>query len=139
MIKLRAHHLICIPRFKYGGSYNKNIDNRFYQIQDKVKKNPNTTLKIIAKPDYICLSCPHFKNKKCMKRVGIHNRLIKFDKQILKKLRIKTNSTIKAKDAFLLSIEKIKNKQIKKMCKGCEFQDYCLKHGINKSFIKKVK
>jgi len=137
-MRLRGHHLVCIPRYR-GGSYDKKSANRFTLMQKRFRANPNLKVKIIIGTDFGCIACPHYKNKKCIKRKGIHEKLLNFDRQVLKKLKLKRNKIYKAKDVFLLSVKKIQDKEMKKFCKGCEFLNYCLKHGINKSFINDLK
>lgn len=138
MIKLRAHHLLCIPRFK-GGSYDKKSKERFFEIQEKIKKNPNLVFKIIRNVDYGCMACPHMKNKKCMKTPESNKAIKRLDLKVLKELKIKENSIHKARKIFKLSISKIKNRELNKICRNCEYLKYCLKHGFNKSFIKLIK
>lgn len=64
--------------------------------------------------------------------------ILEHDNRVLKKLKIKKNSVMTAKDIFNLSINKINAQEIKSICKGCGFQDDCIKWGFNKSFIRDI-
>lgn len=137
-IKIRAHHLLCIPRFK-GGGYNKNIRERIFEIQKRIKENPNIKIKVVKECDNICDACPFKKDNICKKTPKLNYWILVQDNKVLKKLNIKNNQTFKAKNIFKLSIVKIKNKELKNICKRCNFLDFCLKYGLNKSFVSKIK
>jgi hypothetical protein len=136
MIKLRAHHLLCIPRF-YSGGYDKKFAENMKKICLQIRKNPNTKIKIIVgKSDSLCDKCPHLSNKKCIQSKMIGKWVILQDKKIMKYLKIKPNKTYLARDIFNLSIDKINKKNINKVCKGCIFLKNCIKVNINKNFQK---
>jgi len=138
MIKLRAHHLLCLSRFK-GGGYNKKIREKIRKIQNKIKKNPNVIIHICRSIDDICISCPFINQKRCEKKEDINKDIKLQDQNVLKFLKIKNNQKIKAKDIILLLNKKIKNEELKRICKGCEFLPFCIKYGMNKSLMKKTK
>lgn len=136
MIKLRAHHLLCIPRF-YSGGYDKKFAKNMKKICLEIRKNPAINIKIIiAKPDDLCNKCPHLHNKECFLLPEIQKYVLTEDKKAAKYLKIKGNSIHKAKDIFNLSIDKINPKAIRAICNNCPWLDNCLKVGINKSFQK---
>ena len=138
MIKLRAHHLLCIPRF-YSGGYNKTFADNMKKICFKIRKNSNTKIKvIIGEPDDLCDKCPNLFGKRCVFSPEIEKWVIAQDKKIAKYLNIKNNSIHKAKDAFNLSMKKVNPKTIKIVCHRCPWLDNCLKVGINKSFQKGI-
>jgi len=136
IIKIRAHHLACVPRFYHGG-YNKKFAENMKKIVRYIRKNPDVKIKIlIGKPDALCDECPYKNNKKCIQSQEIGKWVIIQDKRTLKHLKLKENSIHKAKNIFNLSMEKINPKTIKTVCKNCIFLDNCIKVGINKSFQK---
>jgi hypothetical protein len=137
-MRIRAHHLLCIPRFK-GGGYDKKIRKKMFLVQKKIIKNSKLKVRLVKKCDYICLSCPFFNKNKCRKRKNIEYWINIQENKIVKRLKIRYNQNFLAKNIFMLSINEIKNKELKNICRGCEYLKYCLKHGINKSFIKKLK
>lgn len=138
MLKIRAHHLLCIPRFK-GGGHSKEAGRNFRSICKQIKNNPEKQIKIIRECDDICLKCPHFNGKICVKRKGINKDILVHDDRVLKKLNIEKNKNYAAKQIFNLSVKEIDSEQLKYICKGCEFLKCCIKKGINKSFVKNIK
>jgi hypothetical protein len=137
MITLKPHHLLCIPRY-YRGGYNNKYAKNFKRICMGIRKNPDQKIKVTKKCDDICIKCPHQLNYTCKKRENINHWIMIMDNKVLKLLKIKNNSTHKAKDILNLSINKIKKKELKNICKGCEFLQFCIKYNLNKSFIKDI-
>ena len=136
MIKLRAHHLLCIPRF-YRGGYDTKFAKNMKKICIKIRKNPNKKIKVIvAELDDLCNGCPNAYKKKCIQSATIGKWVIKQDKKVLKHLKLKKDSVHKSKDIFNLSIQKVNSQTINSLCGGCIFLKNCLKVGINKSFQK---
>jgi len=135
-IKIRAHHLLCIPRF-YRGGYDEKFANNMKDVVQSIRKNPNQKVKIaIGKNDDLCNSCPYWYKDKCVQSKKIGKWVVSQDKKVAKYLNLKPNSIHKAKDVFNLSMDKVNPKTIKSVCKDCIFLENCIKVGINNSFKK---
>lgn len=138
MIEVRTHHLLCIPRF-YSGGYNKKFADNMKNVCWTIRENPNTKIKLlVAKPDALCKKCPHWGGDKCIQSPEITKMVVAKDKEVIKYLKLKPNSIHKAKDLFNLSMEKVNDKNMRKVCKGCIFLEDCAHVGINKTFKKKL-
>jgi len=136
LIKIRGHHISCIPRFYHGGYDGKFAEN-MQRIVMRLRKNPDMKIKLLAaKPDSFCEKCLHLRRGKCAQSPEIGKWVVSQDRKVLKYLKLKENSVHKAKDVYNLSMEKINPKTIRKVCKGCIFLDNCVKVGINNSFRK---
>jgi len=136
VIKLRAHHLLCIPRF-YGGGYDEKFAKNMKNVVKSIRKDPNQKVRIvIGKNDDLCDSCPHWYKNKCVQSKQISKWVVSQDKKVAKYLNLKPDSIHKAKDVFNLSINKVNNKTIRSVCKSCVFLENCIKVGINNSFKK---
>jgi hypothetical protein len=135
-IKIRAHHLGCIPRF-YRGGYDENFAENMKNICATIRKNPNIKIKIlVGKLDDLCMQCPHKYKDGCIQSEKIGKWVVAQDKKVAKFLKIKPNSIHTAKDIFNLAMDRINEKTIKSVCKDCIFLDNCVKVGINNSFRK---
>lgn len=139
IMKLRAHHLLCIPRFK-GGGYSKEFCRHLRNICQLIRDNPNSKIVVLKDCDIVCVKCPHFdkKNNICIKRPGINKHILIHDQKVLDGLKIKKDSFHKIKDVFNLSVKEIDSRKIRKICKGCEYLGYCIRYGVNKSFLKDI-
>lgn len=60
-IKIRYHHLMCIPRFK-GEGYNEEFCQNLKKIKDNIKNNNYV---LVSGCDDICSCCPYNINGKC--------------------------------------------------------------------------
>ena len=135
-IEIRAHHLLCIPRFYHSG-YDKKFAENMKKICQNIRKNPDTKIKVIvSKLDDLCHECPYKSKGGCIQSKKIGKWVISQDKKVAKYLNLKPNSIHKAKDIFNLAMEKVNPKTIGKVCKNCIFLENCKKVGINNSFKK---
>ena len=135
MIRLRAHHLLCLSS-KYatkGNWYDEKLTKHALNLRKIIIKNSKIKIKILKRCDDICKKCPHRKGKICRKREKINYWILIQDNKVLKKLKIKENSVYESKDIFSLAIKEITNKDLKEICRGCEFLPNCLKYGFNES------
>jgi len=133
-LKIRAHHLQCIPRFYHGG-YNKRFAENMKKICQYIRKNPDTKIKVLSgKFDDICKECPYKQKNKCVQSKEIAKWVVFQDKKIIKFLGLKPNKTYAAKDVFNSSMEKINPRTISKACRDCILLQNCMKIGINNSF-----
>ena len=135
-IRIRAHHLACIPRF-YRGGYDKSFAKNIKNICQIIRKNPETKIKVlVGELDNICMKCPYRSGDTCIQSEKIGKWVITQDKDVAKCLNIKHKSIHTARDIFNLSMKKINERTIKSICKDCIFLDNCIKVGINNSFRK---
>ena len=137
MIKLRPHHLVCIPRF-YRGGYDKKFAKNMKKICLIIRKNPNIKIKIVSRLDDLCEECPHKYKKGCIQSKKMGKWVVNQDRKVVRYLKIKQNSVYTAKEIFNLSMNKIGSKDVEKICHGCIFLKNCAHVGINKSFQKEV-
>ncbi len=136
MIKIRAHHLPCIPRF-YSGGYNKRFAENMKQICLEFRNNPNTKIRIlVGKVDDICMKCPYRHREGCIQSTEISKWVLEQDRKVANYLGIRPNSIHKARDIFNLSMERINQETTESVCSDCIFLKNCIKVGINNSFRK---
>lgn len=57
-IRIRAHHLLCIPGFQ-GYGYSSDFIIHMEKIISFLKSNPNADLQIVDNTDELCSRCPH--------------------------------------------------------------------------------
>ena len=135
-IEIRAHHLLCIPRF-YSGGYDEEFANNMKEICLYIRKHPAVKIKVIvADLDELCKKCPHKYQDRCFQSEKIGKWVVSQDKKVANFLNIKPNSIHEAKEIFNLSLEKVNENTIKSICEGCIFLSNCVKVGINNSFKK---
>ena len=137
MLNIRAHHLLCIPRY-YSGGYDKKMAVNMKRICSQIRKNPNIKIKLLSGNfDSICMKCLYRKGNICIQTPTMQKWVVGHDKKVLNYLKLKKNSVHTAKDIYNLSMNKIKS--VKKFCSTCIFVKNCVKVGINNSFRKEIK
>jgi len=75
MIKLRYHHLMCIPRYK-GNGYSEAFCTNLNRIKKELE---NDNYILVEECDDVCLSCPNNIGGKCSdeEKVGRYDRMVK--------------------------------------------------------------
>lgn len=124
VIKIRAHHLLCMQGFQ-GYGYSKDFTTNMAQVIKNLK-SPNREIEIIAECDAICLPCPHKKDRVCRKNPSSTVELKNIDTYILKKLGFENGSKIKAEDIFPFVKTKLNDSDIKYICGDCQWVEKCL-------------
>lgn len=134
LLKIRAHHLNCIPRF-YRGGYNSDFADNMKSICNRIRKNPDIKIKLlVGELDELCMKCPHRYKKQCVQSKNIGKWVIFQDKKVVKLLRLKKNLICNARKILNIAMNRVNNKKIISVCKGCIFLKNCVKVGINNSF-----
>ncbi len=138
-MKLRAHHLICMTRFRNHSTnsegYTNEFNDNFIKMQDNILENPNQVIQVKRECDDVCNKCPHIKDDVCNKpsKYKISHWVKVMDNKTLRLLKLQPDTSHQASKLLKLTIEKVDNNNLKNICKGCEYLDKCLAYGINKS------
>lgn len=120
-MNIRAHHLLCMRYFK-GEGYSKEFVSNFFKVIDML--NNNAVLEIINYPDIICSPCPHNKDNRCIKKGPESEKKVRQkDDKVIKHLGLKLGQRINSRDAISLVNNRLKN--LKQICKDCEWREYC--------------
>jgi len=135
-LNLRAHHLLCIPRY-YSGGYSKVFAKQHKKICMSIRANPGLKIKIVKKCDDLCGKCPSMKDNVCTMKNDSNKNILQRDSKVLKLLNLKENSVHIAKEIFNLSMNKIPS--VKAVCVKCDpYYKSCTTinngTGINNSF-----
>lgn len=74
-IKIRYHHLMCIPRFM-GKGYSEKFCKNFQYVRQRLKDNDYI---LVNYCDNICMCCPNNIEGKCTneEKVSIYDKLVK--------------------------------------------------------------
>ncbi|MDD3223551.1 MAG: DUF1284 domain-containing protein [Clostridium sp.] len=122
MIKLRAHHFLCMQGFQ-GYGYNEGFTKNMDKIIKYIHKNKSLEVEIIDSCDDICEKCRNNIDGKCKDFVEIGD----MDKNVLEKLQLESEGIYKASHIFKLVNEKIGSvKEAKKICGTCSWHEKCL-------------
>jgi hypothetical protein len=139
MIQLRAHHLLCMSRFHNEGWYSKDFEKNFKSILNKIMANREVKIKILRDCDDVCKKCPHKGKDVCAKpsKYKISHWVRVMDNKVMRLIKIKPNSNHNAGEVLSKAGE-ISNKNLKNICKGCEYLANCLKIGVNKQIKERL-
>ncbi|MCE5214479.1 MAG: DUF1284 domain-containing protein [Methanobacterium sp.] len=125
VIKIRAHHLLCIQGFQ-GYGYSPEFQINLEKVIKFLKNHPNSCLKVVAEADVICESCPNLEGG-CCNRYLHSNSIQSMDIQVLKKLGI-ADGHIEQVGSLFSQVKDALNKveDVKDICGNCSWKDKCL-------------
>jgi len=135
-LKLRAHHLLCIHGFRGLGYTSAFVDTLRRTIQI-IKANENLLIELTNECDILCFACPHKLGNKCVKDgFSCEKKVRELDGEVLSCLGLKPGSTISVKALLPLIQRKIDEKDLERMCGGCEWFDlgYC-REGLTRGLL----
>jgi len=90
MLKIRAHHLLCMRLFS-GKGYNEEFTAYLGQLIKNLENGAIATFTLVQGSDHICAHCPNLiEDKTCL--FG-NEEILQKDRQVLSELRLQMNST----------------------------------------------
>lgn len=118
MLKLRAHHGLCIQFFQ-GKGYNKAFVKNMTKTIHSLKKE--SLVQIIDSCDVLCKCCPHNRNGECE-----HNNIVhSLDLQTLNSANVLPGTICTWKEYTDKILKIITSSKRKDICKGCEWSSIC--------------
>lgn len=122
IIKLRAHHVLCLAFFE-GKGYSDKFTCNMRRVLELLKTNPE--LQIIAGRDIICAECPNLKNGACV----TPDLTREYDNKVLSHCGLTENAVIKWNDFAKLAADNIINaKKREQICGNCQWNEICKSH-----------
>jgi len=124
ILKIRAHHFLCVQGFQ-GYGYSQDFVKNMIEIIKNIDSNPES--QIITECDIICSCCPHNVEGICQKRLDSAQKVKDMDIRVLRKLNLKDGIRGRAKDFLALVNAKFRNRfDIDDICGDCEWKEKCL-------------
>lgn len=116
MLKLRAHHLLCIQAY-IGRGYSEEFIKNMDSIVDTLNKDINQQILLVSDLDYICSRCPsNLDSIKCVSNKKVRS----MDEKVLGYLEIATKEY-----TYHFLLERLKEKLNKEVfydiCGECEW------------------
>lgn len=125
VLRIRAHHLLCMQGFQ-GYGYSQNFVDNMTEIINNIKSTPGLLVEIISECDSVCLCCPHNVGGVCSKEPDSREKIKKMDMEVLRRLDINEGAKIFAKDIFGLVNTKLKRiSDAIEICGDCSWRAQC--------------
>ncbi|MDR2967401.1 MAG: DUF1284 domain-containing protein [Methanobacteriaceae archaeon] len=132
IIKLRAHHLLCLQGYQgygYSEKFKENLEKKL-----NILKNNNTKVILTNSPDDFCEKCPNLKENICIKNskslnesLKNNDKIVKMDSAILKKTKLEKNKEYSYAKLIKIVNNVFSNKKdLKYICKDCSWANKCL-------------
>ena len=121
MIRLRAHHGMCLYYFKGKGYSDTFVENmcRYKELLE----NDDPVIELTAATDDLCAVCPHNHEQLCDTAAKVLN----YDKKVLELCNLREGEKISYND-FSAKIKSriIKSGKRPKICGNCQWSDLCI-------------
>ena len=121
-MKLRGHHLYCVPFSK--SSFSERGEN-YVRVEDKIKRvmrgESEEPVEVILGIDELCQACPLCQNDRCQSPEGDEDEIRKFDSIILKGLDVSVGTTLSVREWRKL----FEQKSPLNFCQKCRFNVLC--------------
>lgn len=123
MIRLRAHHILCIEGF-IGHGYSTSFVENMKRIISELARNPDVLL--LNSPDDICQECPNLSGWRCVNKNGGEDDVKRMDDVFYMKTGL-----VPGKSYSYFEIKKIvydvfkKKDDLSGICDGCLWNRLC--------------
>jgi hypothetical protein len=85
---VRAHTLLCLQGFR-GEGYSPAFVENIGAIHQRLSTDPETLVRVVARPDEICKACPHLQANGChLKGFGFEREMRRQDQEVMLRLGI---------------------------------------------------
>ncbi len=126
ILKLRAHHLLCL-RFFEGYGYNDDFSNNVRCIIDRINDDGSLRILLMTGCDDICRACPHNIDDLCRYAKSVSEK----DASVAELLGLPSEGDMPAKDLMALAAEKVRGlSDIRDVCGECSMSSICNRHLI---------
>ncbi|HOI72314.1 MAG TPA: DUF1284 domain-containing protein [Methanobacterium sp.] len=122
IIKIRAHHLLCMQGYQ-GYGYNQDFEHNMEKIIEYLDSNPNFPLEVVADADIICQKCPHLENGQCNRSSS--TAIVEKDLKVLEKLGLAACEK-KPAQKVLSEVESLSCNDLHDICGECSWKVKCL-------------
>ncbi|MFH1957504.1 MAG: DUF1284 domain-containing protein [bacterium] len=123
MLRIRAHHFLCMQGFQ-GSGYNEEFAENMRSVIFKINSGAAPEAEVVSRCDVFCDACPHNEDGYCRKIRGAAKTM---DRTVLKKLDMKEGTKMRVGDVLHLVNTKLKSvSDVLGVCGPCEWQEKCL-------------
>jgi len=122
LIKLRAHHLLCIQGFQ-GYGYSPEFAEEFGKIRDSLYKE-DPIVQVVEGMDNICKHCPNRSEEVCKEHL---NKVTEMDRTVFEMMGIPKDMKVRFLNAISAANKVFNSKEkLDMVCGKCRWRDVCL-------------
>jgi hypothetical protein len=119
-LKIRSHHLLCVLGFR-GLGYSKAFVSNMGRVVGELRSDPRLPITLVVGCDAICVSCPHNKGGKCLKRANSEVDVPAQDLELLERLGLEAGTQMLAGEAWGKVKQTLAPGDLTEICGNCEW------------------
>lgn len=120
MVRLRAHHLLCLHGFR-GLGYNSDFAANMQKIHRRLKESPQTVVEVLNSADDICAACPNLSHGRCSKDAdGGVTSIVEKDSAVIERLALAPGASLPAGELFSRTADAF-GSGIGDLCSSCSW------------------
>ena len=120
-LRLRAHHICCLPFLKPFGGRGSDFQRILDEIKSALVSKPDMLIAVHEGIDQLCQYCPFRSGQRCASPLGNEDAVRKWDAILLKELNLPFGTCLTAGEWQAL----IKQKTPFKLCQKCQWRQKC--------------
>lgn len=132
LLTVRAHTLLCLQGFR-GEGYSPVFVENMGAIHRRLSTDPKTAVRVIARPDEICSTCPHLHPDGChLKGPGFEAAMNRQDQAVMARLGIAEGEILSWGEILRRIAARIEGGDLDAICGACPWLPlgYC-REGID--------
>jgi hypothetical protein len=131
-LTVRAHTLLCLQGFR-GEGYSPAFVENMGAIHDRLSTDPQTLVRVVARPDEVCNACPHLHPDGChLKGPGFEKAMRRQDQEVMLRLEISEGEVLPWGEILQRIAARIEGGSLNTICGNCPWLPlgYC-REGID--------
>lgn len=124
MLRLRGHHLLCIPRFR-GLGYDGDFTANLARVAEHLRMLPSQVVCVTEEADDICSFCPHLDGSACM-LCGDDGDVAERDRRVLSLLQLAPGTCLPYSELQAQLAKRSSDICLSDICAGCRWLGACL-------------
>lgn len=126
ILKIRAHHLLCLQGYQ-GYGYSESFKANLEKIIKLIHTTSDLVIEVVTENDLICEHCPYTDKTGCQKDENSSLKIKSMDLKVLEKLGLQEGVMDKSQNLINLINTKLKTYfDIEEICGNCQWKEKCL-------------
>lgn len=118
-VPLRAHNVLCLHGFR-GEGYSAAFVARMREVHDRLRRAPDTLVRLLDGPDALCAPCPHLATGGCTLGGDGHEAHMRAqDRDVLRRLDLRAGAVLAWREVVRRVAARVTGRDLPAICTTC--------------------